>query len=614
MIDKFLEKIIENLAEETEIKKKLKKFSEPKKITYVLPTENNTQQPYSYSSSTYTSVPNPQPPTTPPRFNIQRVQPNFEKKINKKKEYAIDIPTVKTRKLTTKEKIYFYLNLDAGTEKDINLLYPVTKEIIDNKEYTFAYAWIHWSEQQNSLIYEVIEPKLPQPMWDIIRETIHLLENRLDVPFDVLKDPEKVKKYILDKTDLVWKEYQFKIHPKIAPYLKYYVLRETVGYGKIDPLMHDSQIEDISCNGVGIPIFIFHRNPYIGEIQTNIVFHTHEELDTFVMKLALKSGRSLSVARPLLDAALPDGSRIQITYGRDISRKGSSFTIRKFSKDPFTPTDLISYGTADENLLAYIWTLVEEGKSILISGGTATGKTSFLNAISLFIKPEKKIVSIEDTGELRLPHPNWLAEVARSGFGPKGYGEVTMVDLLKAALRQRPDYIIVGEVRGQEAYILFQAMATGHAGLGTIHADTFEALIDRLISPPISLPPVLLEVLDAVVFLKRVKYRNKYVRRVDKIYEIVRWNKQKNDVDRIVSFSWDPSTDSFINYKSVLLRQIMEFRNWTVDDLFANLTFKSRILEYLWQNKIRYYKDVAKYIETYYTDPNKLKQLLNFQT
>jgi flagellar protein FlaI len=605
MIDKFLEKVVERLAEEAEMKRKLKKFK--KSASPTIPQEIITYAPPIYGHPQY-PIP---PPYHAKGFKIHKKK--AKKAIKKKKGEAVQIPAVRTKKLTTKEKILFYLNLEASNEKDINLIYPVTKEVIDDKEYVFAYAWIHWNEESNSLIYEVIEPRIGERDWEVVRETIHLLENRLDVPFDVLREPERVKKYILDKINLVWKEYQFKIDPKLAPYIKYYILRDTVGYGKIDPLMRDTQIEDISCNGVGIPIFIFHRNPYIGEIQTNIVFNSHEELDAFVMKLALKSGRSLSVARPLLDAALPDGSRIQITYGKDISRKGSSFTIRKFSKDPFTATDLINYGTADENLLAYIWTLVEEGKSILISGGTATGKTSFLNAISLFIKPEKKIVSIEDTAELRLPHPNWLAEVARSGFGPKGYGEVTLVDLLKAALRQRPDYIIVGEVRGEEAYILFQAMATGHPGLGTIHADTFEALIDRLISPPISLPPVLLEVLDAVVFLRRVKYQNKYVRRVDKIYEIVRWNKEKRDVDRIISFRWDPATDTFVNQKSVLLKEIMEFRNWSVDDLYTNLTFKARILEYLWKNKIRYYKDVAHYIEMYYTDPDRLKHLLNFQ-
>jgi len=291
--------------------------------------------------------------------------------------------------------------------------------------------------------------------------------------------------------------------------------------------MRDPLIEDISCTGISYPIYIFHRNPLIGEIKTNLQFNSDEELDNFVIKLSVRTGRIVSVANPLLDAALPNGARIQITFGKDISRRGSSFTIRKFTEDPFTPIDLLLYGTVDFNMLAYLWTLVEEGRSLLISGGTATGKTSFLNAISLFIKPEKKIISIEDTAELKLPHPNWLSEVARPGYGPNRYGEVTMFDLLKAALRQRPDYIIVGEVRGEEAYILFQAMATGHAGLGTIHAESFEALMDRLLSPPINLPPSLLEVLDGVVFLKRLRYQGKYVRRVDKIYEILGFNKEK---------------------------------------------------------------------------------------
>ena len=601
MIDRFIEKIVERLAKENLIKKKIKRRKER---TYIFPENVNIIAP----------VPITPPVSFSPNMSIQnfpKFQISKKRKKKKKPKTGISIPKISTPKFTEREKIYFYLDLAASSEREINIVYPVTKYTLDGKEYIFAYAKISWDDNRKSLIYYVIEPRLDENLNNIIKQTIHKLEDRLDVPLDSLRDPSVVKDYVLRKVDQIWDEYGVNIPSKYEPYVKYYILRDTIGYGKIDPLMNDPKIEDISCNGVNIPIFIFHRNPYIGEIQTNIVFTSDEELDSFVMKLALRTGRSLSVAHPLLDGILPDGSRIQITYGRDISRKGSTFTIRKFSKDPFTPIDLINYGTADMGLLSYIWTLVEEGKSILISGGTATGKTSFLNAISLFIKPEKKIVSIEDTPELKLPHPNWLAEVSRSGFGPKGYGEVTLVDLLKAALRQRPDYIIVGEVRGPEAYILFQAMATGHPGLGTIHADTFEALIDRLISPPINLPPVLLEVLDAVVFLKRVKYHNKYVRRVDKIYEIVRWNKRKKDVDRVISFEWNPKDDTFISRESVLLKEIMEFRNWTEKELQTNLKFKAKILEYLWKNKIRYYEDVAKYIELYYSNPEELSKIVH---
>ncbi len=538
------------------------------------------------------------------------------KEIHRRKKRSfkrgVTIPKIKGPTLTDVDKIRMYLGLELSNEKELRLLYPVTRYKIEDEEYTFAYAYISYDEQLKSLIYRVIEPQLEKKHWDIVDLTLRELEEKLDVPLDVLRDKNKAIDYLNSKVDEIWDLHGINLPSNIDPYVRYYIIRNTFGYGKIDPLMNDPNIEDISCNGVGIPIFVFHRNPYIGELQTNIVFNSDDELDAFVMKLAIRAGKALSVAQPLLDGALPDGSRVQITYGRDISRKGSSFTIRKFSKDPFTPIDLLNYETVDLSLLSYLWTLVEEGKSILIAGGTATGKTSMLNAISLFIRPEKKIVSIEDTPELQLPHPNWLPEVAREGFGPSKYGEVSLVDLLKAALRQRPDYIIVGEVRGPEAYILFQAMATGHVGMGTIHAESFESLIDRLISPPINLPPVLLETLDAVIFLKRMRYRGKFVRKVSEIIEILRYDHKKDRVIKNVSFKWNPRTNEFEARDSYLLLEIEDFKNWSDIELQSNLEFKARVLEYLWRNKIRKYDQFAKYIEMYYTDPERLANLISY--
>jgi len=398
------------------------------------------------------------------------------------------LSSLKGKEVSDEDKLKFFLYIYGKSGREAGMEYVVTKEKIEGREYELAKAKIDWDPENKEYIYKVIEPELEEKEKEMISLTLRELEKRIDIPYLEIKDIEFIKDYIIKKAREIWRLRKINIKKEREPYILYYILRDTIGYGKIDVLMRDQYIEDISCNGVGIPIFIFHRNPLIGEIKTNVVFENEEELDNFVIKLAIRSGRYVSVASPLLDASLPDGSRIQITYGKDISRKGSSFTIRKFTKDPFTPIDLINYGTADFRILAYLWTLIEEERSLLVAGGTASGKTSLLNAISLFIKPEKKIVSIEDTPELMLPHPNWLQEVARPGFGPQRYGEVTLYDLLKASLRQRPDYTIVGEVRGQEAFILFQAMATGHAGLGTIHAESFEGLIDRLISPPIRLP------------------------------------------------------------------------------------------------------------------------------
>lgn len=590
-IEYFLRDVIDYLSEKEKMKRKTKEI---KYNLNIVPFGLPINLPFGY-------------PYISPKFRIKKKRKKYKKSLKN----AIKIPKIEEKEIKDVDKLNFFLSIYGSTET-VETTYPVSKYIIDGQQYVFAYAKIEWDKENKELIYKVIEPELNEKEKQILKDTLDILSRRLDIPIDLIKSKEKVIEYIVDKSREIWKIEKIPVDPSREHILLYYIIRDTVGYGRIDPLMNDPLIEDISCNGVNIPIFIFHRNPLVGEIRTNVMFTNFEELDNFVIKLALRSGRSVSVASPLLDAALPEGHRIQITYGKDISMRGSSFTIRKFTKDPFTPIDLINFGTTNFEMLAYLWTLIEEGRSMLIAGGTATGKTSFLNAISLFIKPEKKIVSIEDTPELQLPHPNWLQEVARPGYGPQRYGEVTLFDLLKAALRQRPDYIIVGEVRGQEAYILFQAMATGHAGLGTIHAESFEGLIDRLISPPISLPPFLLEILDAVVFLRRIRYKGKYVRRVDKIYEIVRFNKKKNDVERVISYRWDPKTDTFIPEDSVVLSKVMELRNINEDELKVNLKFKIRILEYLYENKIRDYRKIAEILKLYYYDPERLAKIVNF--
>jgi len=612
-MEDFIELLIKRLAErerrKLEIKRRLRKLYGKRKdkivelkpeerIIYYVPQINIVQSPV--ESKTKSNM----------TFSIS-------KKSKSKKEDRIkdvfSLSSLKERELTDEDKLKFFLYIYGKSSKETEMEYTVTKETIDGIEYELARVKIDWDKENKEFIYRVIEPELDEKEKEIVSTTLRELEKRIDIPYLEIKNIDFIKDYIIKKTREIWKIKGISIKKDREPYILYYIIRDTVGYGKIDVLMRDQYIEDISCNGVGIPVFIFHRNPLIGEVKTNVVFESDEELDNFVIKLAVRSGRYVSVASPLLDASLPDGSRIQITYGKDISRRGSSFTIRKFTKDPFTPIDLINYGTADFRILAYLWTLIEEERSLLIAGGTASGKTSLLNAISLFIKPEKKIVSIEDTPELMLPHPNWLQEVARPGFGPQRYGEVTLYDLLKASLRQRPDYIIVGEVRGQEAFILFQAMATGHAGLGTIHAESFEGLIDRLISPPISLPPFLIEILDAVVFLKRVRYKGRYVRRIDKIYEIIKYDHKEGKVKKIVVAKWDPKTDTFILYNSYRLKKIAEFHGMTFDELRTNLEFKIKVLEYLYNNRIRDYRSIAEYLRMYYYSPEELAKIVGFK-
>jgi flagellar protein FlaI len=246
---------------------------------------------------------------------------------------------------------------------------------------------------------------------------------------------------------------------------------------------------------------------------------------------------------------------------------------------------------------------------MLVSGGTASGKTTLLNAISMFIRPEAKIISIEDTPELKLPHPNWIAQLTRQGFGSQHYGEVDMFDLLRAALRQRPDYIIVGEVRGKEASILFQAMATGHTGLATIHADNMEALIDRLTTPPINLPPSLLENLNAIVFPARLRYKNQFVRRVKYIYEIKGYDRKEQELKTLISAYWDPLKDTYHMRKSILLGKLTELLNIDEDTLKKELILRAKILKWLKDHDIVKYRDFIPYIYLYYSDLERLLEI-----
>ena len=243
---------------------------------------------------------------------------------------------------------------------------------------------------------------------------------------------------------------------------------------------------------------MFHRK--YGSLKSNVTYDDEEELSDFVVKLAQKCGKHISIAEPMLDATMPDGSRLQMTLSTEVTTKGSTFTIRKFKEDPFSPPDLIEFNTMSSEMVAYLWLAVENGINALVAGGTAAGKTSTLNAFSLFIPQEAKIVSIEETREINLPHSNWIPGVSRSGFGEvvggKVVGEIDMYDLMKAALRQRPEYILVGEIRGREAYVLFQAMATGHTTYSTFHADSTRSLIHRLEGKPIDIPRVMLASLD----------------------------------------------------------------------------------------------------------------------
>ena len=329
--------------------------------------------------------------------------------------------------------------------------------------------------------------------------------------------------------------------------IEYLLIRDKIDMGVLKPFLSDPYIEDISCDGVG-PIFIEHK--IFKGLKSVIEFKVSSELDEFVVKIAERIKRPITYRSPLVDATLPDGSRINIVYGTDISRHGSNFTIRKVNEVPLSILNIIDSNGLDYLSAAYLWICVEYGMSLFVSGETASGKTTLLNAITAFIPPENKIVTIEDTPELNVPHRNWIREVALAkgkGEGTGSGGEVTMFDLLKAALRQRPNQILVGEIRGVEGSVAFGAMQTGHPVMSTFHAASVEKLIQRLCGDPINIPKTYVDNLNLVIIQSAVKRPDgQTVRRMISANELVGYNAETGGFTFVQMFTWEPVTDTFV--------------------------------------------------------------------
>lgn len=300
----------------------------------------------------------------------------------------------------------------------------------------------------------------------------------------------------------------------------------------------------------------------------------------------------------------------------DVATRGPVFTIRKFGEKPFSPIDQIDLKTVSTEVLAYLWYLIEHGSSILIIGGTATGKTSFLNSICMFIPPEAKIVSIEDTREIKIPHTHWIPGLARIGFGipmPTGekYGGVTLFDLLRESFRQNPDYVVVGETRGAEASVMFQGMASGHICLSTFHAGSLDTVIKRLTTPPIELSPTLIESLDVILTMVHAREKGKSARRIKEVVEIESIDPKTQEVKTRTIFLWNPVTDGFERVEeSVKLKKIVTGRGGKIEDALAEIERRKMILEWFRKNGIKDYIEVTKYINMHYKEPKKLLEII----
>ncbi len=514
---------------------------------------------------------------------------------------------------------YTQLSGKLRDKKELNLIYPVEGGI---------YIHIAQDPEGGRSFYIAIEPKLSEGQDEVELTTkieVALLDHAME--FEDAETPEEkqetlekiIGKICKTKADsngggggplaIVKKLLKRKGGGSISlterdlKVAKYVVVRDKLGMGILEPMIRDSNIEDISCSGLG-PIFIEHK--VFKSLRTSAEFSSNEELDGFVIRLSERIKKPVTFRQPIVDASLPDGSRINIVYGEDVSRRGSNFTIRKFSDTPISLLQLCEFGSMNYMMGAYMSLALEHGMNVFVSGETASGKTTLLNAFTVFIEPDAKIITIEDTAEVQVPHPNWIKEVTRPPKpGEVGTG-VGMFDLLKAALRQRPDEIIIGEIRGEEGLIAFQAMQTGHSVMATFHASTVEKLIQRLTGSPILVPKTYVENLNIIVIQSQVKLPNgKLGRRAMSINEIIGYDSASDAFSFTEVFRWDPVKDEFeftgdmnsylLEYKIAPARGIPPHKK---KQIYSLLKRRARILEKLTQNGAtdydEFYKVIAK--------------------
>ncbi|MEE9223604.1 MAG: type II/IV secretion system ATPase subunit [Thermoplasmata archaeon] len=489
----------------------------------------------------------------------------------------------------------------------------IVSESIEELEVTpikppYTYARVIYDNEESEYLYETFEPELNPRETELLETVKDALTRTLEYDVETFGSRDK-EEYLKESVESFIRSRSLNIDKVTTEKLIYYIIRDFVGYGPIDVLMSDVNIEDISCDGTNVPLFIFHKK--YESLKASGKFEDDVTLNSFVVHLGQRCGKQISVANPILDGTTWEGHRVQATYSREITTRGSSFTIRRFKETPFTPIELIQFNTASPEMVAYLWIAMEHGKSMMCCGGTASGKTATLNAAALFIRPGAKIVSIEDTREINLPHENWIPGVTRSGVGEKGVGgkaagEIDMFDLVKAALRQRPNYILVGEVRGRETYTMFQAMATGHPTCSTMHADSVKSMVNRLENPPINTPRILLTALNFVIIQKHARVGNSTVRRITQIVELVGFEPETNELITNTVYEWDSGTDTFI-YKghSFILDELMEMKNMTHEEMDVEFQRRVDVIRYLVETNVADYNSISKLVVSYYQFPDE---------
>jgi flagellar protein FlaI len=460
--------------------------------------------------------------------------------------------------------------------------------------------------------YDLLEPGAEPPTggsddgWmDELKRQLGMADEETDADLDTPQElaglSARPEPALLEENAETLSEYQI-------DKLLYLLKRNFIGFERIDGIKHDINVEDISCDGYNSPVFVYHSD--YEQVITN-VYHGTDELDEFVVKMAQRSGKGISKRSPQVDATLPDGSRAQLTLGKEVSDHGTNYTIRQFKDVPFTPIDLINWNTFSLEEMAFLWLCIENNKSLIFAGGTASGKTTSLNAVSLFIPSKAKIVSIEDTREVELPQRNWIASVTRPSFSDDDKGDVDEFDLLEAALRQRPEYIVMGEIRGEEGRTLFQVMSTGHTTLTTFHADSVGEVIKRFTTEPISVSKTMFTALDLVSIQTQTRVQGRKVRRNKSLTEINHYDPENDEINVQDIYQWQAETDEYLKMgQSNTVEQITFDRGWSPDRLERELAIRKLVLAYLIEHDLNTYTQVAATLQAFMNDEETILTLV----
>ncbi len=464
---------------------------------------------------------------------------------------------------------------------------------------------IAWNKDTMETLYIVHEPEISEAELQEVKiisknmEQIVRSSNNLPTEFSVKDIEQIIDSYMTSR--------RTKIPKTSVEKYKYYIQRDYEGFGPLDPIIRDQFVEDISCNGIGIPIFIEHKRH--GPLRTNILFASEKDLDSYVIRLAQLCGKEISMNDPIMDGTFPQGHRIQITYGNEISTKGSSFTFRLFRETPFTPVEIVKYGAATADIVTYLWFAVENLKSGIIAGVPGVGKTSTLNAMMMFIPPNTKVFSIEETREINIMHENWVATSTRESVYNQGNlsghnAPIGMFELVRMAMRQRPTYILLGEIRGRESYSLFQAISTGHTAYSTIHADSMDTLVNRLESTPLNIPRVLISSLNFVIFNKFVKIGNRMVRKITEIDEVIGVDAETREIlyNKVYSFDFNLNTQIYSGY-SKILKEIQQSRRMTDEEFNEEFERRKKLVGLMVDANIVDYANLTRIVNIYYKDP-----------